>query len=141
MECASSRTHWFLAMAGKRVNYLIDISINRDTGVRRAIYVMNSGIFNNCATHLRHSIAQRVCFFTPPCAAQSKPLALPPFAAYRELQSSNNTQNGMRLSDLLVLSVCLPVHGLAPARDALGARATSPHASHVSTHLPFTEHP
>jgi hypothetical protein len=27
---------------------IIDISINRDTGVRRAIYVMNSGIFNKC---------------------------------------------------------------------------------------------
>jgi hypothetical protein len=26
--------------------FIIDISINRDTGVRRAIYVMNSGIFN-----------------------------------------------------------------------------------------------
>jgi hypothetical protein len=26
---------------------IIDISINRDTGVRRAIYVMNSGIFNS----------------------------------------------------------------------------------------------
>jgi hypothetical protein len=31
---------------------LIAISINRDTGVRRAIYGMNSGIFNNVAAAL-----------------------------------------------------------------------------------------
>jgi hypothetical protein len=30
-----------------RGSEIVDISINRDTGVRRAIYVMNSGIFNN----------------------------------------------------------------------------------------------
>jgi hypothetical protein len=34
--------------AARRGLTSIDISINRDTGVRRAIYVMNSGIFNNC---------------------------------------------------------------------------------------------
>jgi hypothetical protein len=28
---------------------IIGISINRDTGVRRAIYAMNSGIFNKCS--------------------------------------------------------------------------------------------
>jgi hypothetical protein len=33
-------------VGGVFVAWLIDISINRDTGVRRAIYVMNSGIFN-----------------------------------------------------------------------------------------------
>jgi hypothetical protein len=30
-----------------RRSTIIVISINRDTGARRAIYVMNSGIFNN----------------------------------------------------------------------------------------------
>jgi hypothetical protein len=37
---------------------IIDISINRDTGVRRAIYVMNSGIFNKWAMppHLPRTI-------------------------------------------------------------------------------------
>jgi hypothetical protein len=43
----------------------IDISINRDTGVHRAIYVMNSGIFNkrpHSASIVRSSAAEYLTF-------------------------------------------------------------------------------